>query len=300
MTDDSLTLLITPGPSGAAWRQALTVRAAQMGLPVADVGPEGPPEGQPGVFFAHHHAALALAAGHRVVLVDTTAVASLDPSMPATADDLIARSQALVEADASVRLGATVLNTARYQLTFPLLGLVERPEGERYRIHPLASASPLALFDALPVPTGTEVDWAPHWFAFTAGAPPSDGDAWIDLTGRMRPIVYGPYIHLPLGRWRVDVRFSVDPERAHVPLLFEWGSGAEFSRIMTEVRYPGSYSVSLDRIWTQSEAAQLRIWNAHPIFQGRMIFDHCRVVRVADDDPSPVTPTDRVVTATVM
>lgn len=297
MTDDRLTLLITPGPSGAAWRQAVSARAAEMGLPVFNVGPDGPPDGQPGVFFASDHRAFASATGHRSVLTDTTAVASLDPSMPATSDDLTARSHGLVEADAAARLGASVLNTARYQLTLPVLGLVERPEGERYLIHPLASASPLSMFETLPVAPGAEAAWAPHWFAFAPGAEPSDGGPWIDLTGRMRAIVYGPYIHLPAGRWRADVRFSVDPEKAHVPLLFEWGSGSEFCRIMTEVHHSGSYSISLDRIWPEAEAAQLRIWNAHPVFQGRMTFDHCRVVRIAEDDPSPPTPIDRIVTA---
>ncbi len=193
------------------------------------------------------------------------------------------------------------MNAARYQLTLPGLGLIERPEGQPYRIHPLASESPLALFDQLPIPAGAEASWAPHWFAYAPGhAPVSGQPTWIDLTGRMRSFVYGPYIRLPAGRWRIDVRFSVDPERAHVPLLFEWGGDADFCRIMTEVRHPGTYSVSLDRIWPTAETAQLRIWNAHPVFQGRMVFVHSRVVRVADDDPTPPTPLDRIVTAGVL
>lgn len=300
MSGDSLTILITPGPSGNAWREAIAAQAERMGWPVADVGPEGPPEGQGGVFFAHHHAALALSPGHRVVITDTTAVATADPSQPATSEDLIARSHGLVEADAAVRQGAAEFNASRYQLALPGIGPVERREGHPYRIHPLAAASPLALFDQLPVTAGTETTWAPHWFTYAAGAPPVGGSAWIDLTGRMRALIYGPYIRLPAGRWRIDVRVAVDPERAHVPLLFEWGSGGEFCRVMTEVRHAGVYAISLDRIWTEADSAQLRIWNAHPVFQGRLSFEDCRVVRVADDDPTPTTPTDRIVTANVL
>lgn len=296
MRDDSVTLLITPGPSGHAWRAAIAARATQMGWPVADVGPEGPPEGAAGLFFAIHHTALALSSGHRAVITDTTAVATADPSLPATSQDLTVRSNSLVEADLAVRQGAVTFNAARYQLTLPGIGLVERGEGQPYRIHPLAAESPLALFEHLPVAAGAETIWAPHWFTYGSDAPAAGGTHWIDLTGRMRPLVYGPYIWIPAGRWRVDVRVAVDPEKAHVPLLFEWGSGGEFCRVMTEVRHSGIYSVSLDRIWVEADSAQLRIWNAHPVFQGLLSFEECRIVRVRDDDPSPTTPMDRVVT----
>lgn len=297
---NNLTVLITPGPSGVAWRAAIEARAAQMGLDIHDVGPEGAIDGQSGLFFAHHHAALGSAAGSGVVIADTTAVASLDPSQPATSEDLIVRAQSLVEADAAARHGATVLNASRYALTLPVLGLVERSEGDRYHIHPVAATSPLSMFDQLPVEAGAESDWSPYWFAYASGETPSAASPWMDLTGRMRAVVYGPYICLPAGRWRVDVRVAVDPERAHVPLLFEWGAGSDYCRVMAEVHHAGTYSLSLDRIWTEAGAAQLRIWNAHPVFQGRMIFEHCRVVRVADDDPRPLTPTDHIVMAGVI
>jgi hypothetical protein len=69
---------------------------------------------------------------------------------------------------------------------------------------------------------------------------------------------------------------------------------------MTEVRHPGTYGLHLDRIWTEPDAAQLRIWTGHPVFEGRLDFQGARVTRVADDDPSPVTPTDRIVAASVI
>lgn len=299
MTDDSVTLMITPGHPGLAWRAAIEARAAQMGIPVSEIAAEDAADRRTGVIFTHQNAVLASQPGPRVVITDTTAVGLLDPSQPATGNDLIVRAHSLVEADAAARQGALVLNASRYQLSLPLLGTVERPEGERYHIHPLAAASPLSLFDELPVRAGAQAVWAPHWFTYAPDAGGQTSGPWIDLTGRMRALVFGPYIRLPPGRWRIDARISVDPERAHVPLLFEWGSGAEFCRIMTEVRHPGSYGISLDRIWTEAESAQLRIWNAHPVFQGRLLFEECRVVRVADDDPRPPTPLDRIVTAEV-
>lgn len=295
MRDDSLTIMIAPGHAGGAWRHALMRRAVDLGWPVADLGPEGPPEGGKGLFVAHDAQAMASSRGHRVVLIDTSAGGTADPSEIATPDEIVMRSRALALAEEAARHGATVLNAARYHLELPGLGLVERPNGDPYRIHPAAAESPLALYDTLPVEAGTSASWAPHWFVYSDGYKLPHSPAWVDMTGRMRPLVFGPYIYLPAGRWRTDVSFSVDPERGHAPLLFEWGAGADYCRVMFEIRHPGTYGIHLDRIWPTPDSAQLRIWNAHPVFQGKIELQSCRVTRVADDDPSPPTRLDQIV-----
>lgn len=290
---DRLTVMITPTSAGVLWRDALIHAALHRGWTWADVHASGPPEGGTGLFFAHHASAMETE-GLRCIIADTSAVGTVDPSIPASSDDLIVRSHALMQTEWVARSGVPVLSAARYQLEIPGLGLVERGEGERYHIHPQAAESPLAMFDQMPIPAGASANWAPHWFTYLdpnarARSP------WIDLTGRMRSMIYGPYISLPTGRWRIDIRFAVDPERGHAPLLFEWGTGNDYSRIMTDIEHRGAYGVSLDRIWHEASAAQLRIWTAHPVFEGLLNFESARVTRVADDDPSPPTPTDRIV-----
>ncbi|MFC5344007.1 hypothetical protein ACETK8_19315 [Brevundimonas staleyi] len=286
--------MITPTSAGVLWRDALIHKAASMGWSFADVHADGPPPGATGLFFAHHASAMRPELT-RCIVSDPSAVGTSDPSVPAGGEDLIIRSHALAETEIAARLGAPVLAAARYQLEFPFLGLVERREGERYHIHPLAAESPLALYDEMPVKAGATANWAPHWFAYPEGLRRVGETTWIDVTGRMRPLVFGPYIHLPQGRWRVDVRFAVDPERGHVPLLFEWGTGNEYCRVMSDIQHRGAYGINLDRIWDAHAPAQLRIWTAHPVFEGLLDFQSCRVTRVADDDPSPPTPTDRIV-----
>jgi len=299
MSDFGLCVLITPSAAGHGWREALAVRAAQLGWLIRDSAATPGDASATGLVFAHNHAAmLAFPASARAVIIDTTATDPVDPGQPAALDALILRSQVLVEAEMAAQAGAAVLNAARYALDFPVLGPVERREGSPYRIHPSVSESPLAIFDdAAP---GASATWSPRWFVYPDGFQGSADEPLIDLTGRMRPVIHGPYLHLPAGRWRVDLSFTVDPEQAHAPLLFEWGSGIEFCRIMTEIRYPGTYSVSLDRIWIEPDAVQLRIWPAHPVFQGRFGFRGCRVTRVSMDDPSPLTPIDRIVEAGVV
>ena len=294
-----LCVLVTPSAAGTGWRDALTARAVQLGWPVRDSGADAADTPTSGLVFAHNHAAMsAFAPANRAVIIDTTATDTVDPGLPAAPDAIMIRSHILVEAELAAAEGAAVLNAARYLLDFPVLGSVERREGAPYRIHPSVAESPLAIFDD--TAPGSSANWHPRWFAYPEGHSGSIDAPLIDLTGRMRPLIYGPYIRLPAGRWRTDLRFTVDPEKAHAPLLFEWGAGSEYCRVMTEIRYPGAYSVSLDRIWPEADAAQLRIWTAHPVFQGQFGFQGCRVTRIALDDPTPPTPADRIIDAAVV
>lgn len=298
MTADGICVLITPSAPGAAWREALTLRAVQLAWPVRDAQPGDDLGVLTGlVFTASHTVMAAFPPSARVALIDTTAADEIDPAQPASAEAMVLRSHALIEAETAVKAGAVLLDAARYLLEFPILGQVERREGSPYRIHPSVAESPLAFFnDTMP---GASANWHPRWFAYPDGHMGTVDHPVFDLTGRMRPLISGPHIGLPAGRWRVDLRFTVDPERAHAPLLFEWGSGSEFSRVMTEVRHPGTYAASLDRIWLEPAPAQLRIWPGHPVFQGVFGFLGARVTRIALDDPAPPTPTDRIVQASV-
>lgn len=299
MTDARLCVLVTPSAAGAAWRQALVERASHLGWTITDLTADTATSTLEGLVFAHDHLAMeAFPASARAVIIDTTATDPLDPAVPATSQAVVLRSQALVQAEIAAAAGAVVLQAARYTLNFPGLGSVERHEGAPYRIHPSVSESPLAMFDGSEA--GGFANWHPRWFVYTGGYEGSVDAPLIDMTGRMRPMVHGPYIHLPAGRWRVDLNFTADPEKAHAPLLFEWGSGVEFCRIVTEIRARGAYAVSLDRVWATPEPAQLRIWPAHPVFQGQFGFRGCRVTRVAADHPAPPTPTDRIVEARVI
>ena len=294
MADFGLMVLATPSSATQAWCSALIEHAGRLGWPVArtdetEIAPAT------GLWFTNHHHELSAFPGARVVLVDTSAVGVLDPGAPATPSELEARSTALVQAHIAASEGAVILNAARYRLEFPVLGWLDRPEGERYRIHSAAVESPLAIFDDMPHPPSAPVAWGPQWFSYDLASQTPMGGDWLDMTGRMRPLVFGPYICLPSGRWRVDARIWVDPERAHAPLLLEWGSGTSFCRVMAEVRRRGVYELSLDRVWSEPEVAQLRIWNAHPVFEGRLRFEGCRVTRVPDDDPTSPTPLDHIV-----
>lgn len=137
----------------------------------------------------------------------------------------------------------------------------------------------------VPAAVGAGVDWGPALFHYPIKGEMHAGTSSIDMTGRVRPLVLGPYIELPPGIWRAELRISVDPERGHAPLRFEWGARDTYVAAISEVTASGIYTIALDRIWLEPEPAQARIWNYQPVFQGRMEFLGCRVTRMPDDTP---------------
>jgi len=60
-----------------------------------------------------------------------------------------------------------------------------------------------------PLLTGgaTALDWPRALFVADPG---EAGDRDVEMIGPPRHLVWGPYLHLPLGRWRADVQFEVE------------------------------------------------------------------------------------------
>lgn len=79
------------------------------------------------------------------------------------------------------------------------------------------------LFDNQPA---DQFYWPPALFFGTEplGAPLQKQ---IDLTGPARPILYGPYMHLPPGDWQITIRITVSENKSGNALLVEWLSGSE-------------------------------------------------------------------------
>lgn len=279
MSGEALCVMLAPTAAGAAWREALTARATDLGWPVSDVATDPSINPGAGLVFADSHAAMLAFAPHaRAVVIDTTLDDTVDSDLTVRQAAIVQGSHMLVEAEMAANHGATVLPATSYLLEFPVLGPVERKQTERGPMDGSALDSPLAVFD-LSTPVG-RAHWHPRWFHYPEGHTGTIDRPLLDLTGRMRPVVYGPYIRLPQGRWRAALTVTVDTENSHVPLIFEWGAGVEFCRVVTTIRQAGTYAVSLEHVWEQPDAAQLRIWTQYPIFQGVLGFQGCDVSRV--------------------
>jgi len=94
----------------------------------------------------------------------------------------------------------------------------------------------------------------------------------VDITGRIRFLVYGPFIHLPPGSWTASVILGLSPEAARMAYLVEVFAGARLTHVRIE---PGSEPVvevnlhfSLDR--SVDQPTQIRIHTERAAFDGRL------------------------------
>jgi hypothetical protein len=94
----------------------------------------------------------------------------------------------------------------------------------------------------------------------------------VDITGRIRFLVYGPFINLPPGSWSASVILGFSPEAAGMSYIIEVFAGVQLTHTRIE---PGDERIfeanlhfSLDSAVDQP--VQIRIHNQRPAFDGRL------------------------------
>lgn len=94
----------------------------------------------------------------------------------------------------------------------------------------------------------------------------------IDLTGRRRILVFGPYVELDPGRWRLTAEFSLTREAAANPLQVEICEDTEVKVAkLIQPSEAGRYRVALECDLTGGRV-ELRVWLPSPAFDGEMRF----------------------------
>lgn len=95
----------------------------------------------------------------------------------------------------------------------------------------------------------------------------------IDMTGRRRILIFGPYLELPPGVWRAVIRFQLKKTDAVVSLRFEWASGEDGVRLERDLHDDGVYDVSLERAWASPGPCELRIWLDRSVFDASLVIE---------------------------
>ena len=207
---------------------------------------------------------------------------------PPAGQALIACSGRFVSAAWMAERGSPVLGQPAMALSLPRLGLVS-PQAYQLPSDPPGPLVPLlSIYDGLPVRVGAKSIWPPQSFAFPAAGEGDGGSPRIDLTGRDRLLMDGPYMALPPGLWRATLKMAIDPQGRDVPLAFDWGEAHDMVTIEETVRDAGFYAVSLDRLFETPGTAVLRISLTQPLFQGVLEVVECVVERLPD--PAPKLP----------
>lgn len=136
----------------------------------------------------------------------------------------------------------------------------------------------LAYFTAFPSRIGSEASIHPSLFLTRVddqtNAPATFN---IDMTGRRRILLFGPYLELPPGLWQATIRFQLEKTDAVVSLRFEWASGGDNVRLERSLHEDGVYDVSLERTWSSAGPCELRVWLDRSVFDASLVIEAIRL-----------------------
>ncbi|PZO05390.1 MAG: hypothetical protein DCF28_03875 [Alphaproteobacteria bacterium] len=291
-----LCVLQFPSSTETEWTDAIRRRASDIGwnvhdLAVAEEWPLEPPSGSSVFFTTEIEGVEKLDPTRWIILTEdpteSAAVVGASLGVDPFVQISLVRTSIRLASSASVAARETdveVLDARAERLLLSDFGWVDRAP-QTAAVAGGTARGPLDIFTTLPIPIGASADWCPTIFSYPAGPNMEGGTPDIDLTGRARLLLFGPYICLPKGLWSIDIDASIDTQTSTIALMFEWGAGDRFVSHRTSVSTAGQYRITLNRRWDVLEQAQVRIWLTLPLFQGRLTLNRCRVTRAADSTP---------------
>lgn len=129
-------------------------------------------------------------------------------------------------------------------------------------------------------PTIARARWEPDVFNYDCRSIPGGTRGELDLTGRPRFLISGPYITLPPGRWRAVYQLAFDQAGSRPRFRLDWGSQATYASYDFVPGRAGAFEITQDYLWTENAPAELRIVVLEGVFHGRMNFSGAEIIRV--------------------
>lgn len=148
------------------------------------------------------------------------------------------------------------------------------PEPPSYRLRALAEA--VTLLD----PAQPHATWSPALFNYDSRLSPGGAPGELDLTGRPRFLITGPYIVMPAGRWRVVYRLTFDAAGSRFRFRADWGSATDFVSEEFTPGQAGVFELSQEYDWNGTDPCELRVILFEGVFDGEMTFSGAQVSRV--------------------
>lgn len=275
-------IVLTPSATAESWRDLISGAAAEQGLKT--------------VSWSHDLAASVLADDKTLILAESVAPARAAGVVPATI--ILTDPESGTEATCQVNAGAfpqsfwisslvhaeacdvgdsTALHGGPMiagQAQFEVLpglwvtppGLPDRRGGRR------AAAKAMKLFRAGRPTPGMSAPIASNLFLFDDKISAREDSTLIDLTGRPRILVYGPYFALPPGMWRITARFDIDEAAAKKRFRFDWGTQTDCRSETYALGEAGAYAVTIDYGFTQPVCSEFRVILMEGALDGQINF----------------------------
>ncbi len=144
-----------------------------------------------------------------------------------------------------------------------------------------SAAAPTVAAPARPALTADETWWDRTLFRSFDTAD-RQCPAVIDVTGRPRHLVYGPYASLGAGIWRARVWLDLCPDAAMRPLTVEFGAAHDHAGVALPIGRSGRLEVALTHAVDGQSPVEVRLWLAKAAFHGEVRFLGAAVSRLGD------------------
>jgi hypothetical protein len=117
----------------------------------------------------------------------------------------------------------------------------------------------------------TSITWGRELF-FIGDQPNERATRPVDVTGRARCLIYGPYITLPPGSWSVSVLLGFSKEAAELGYIVEVVAGTHLSRVNLQPEGEGVFEVNLAISIEASmdHPAEVRLFSERAGFDGKL------------------------------
>lgn len=284
-----LGVLLIPSLHCNAWRIALAERAASAGWHYVDVPVGQPPEANAGervVFVTESPRVFEGFPLDRTVVVywtpeDTIAlVRAMDPST-LTRQQVVSRASLYFsDADRLVRAGARGIIATDLATLHPDLGVIE-PAKNSVTIQPVDPNHPLNFYWNLPTKLDAEATWETALFSFPGRSAPDGGSPEISLIGKPRVLMYGPYVHMPAGRWRATCPITVDTEGRTTRIEVYWGSSDVEGGYPVDIYESGRYNLTVEASVVEDKPIELRILAPRAALEGKLSVGKVSVERLS-------------------
>ncbi|MFN3878624.1 MAG: hypothetical protein ACK4MH_09630 [Brevundimonas sp.] len=123
--------------------------------------------------------------------------------------------------------------------------------------------------------------WGPRLFIYDRLPLVLSGDeALLDMTGPPRPLLRGPYLWAPKGRWRISAEISFDEDAASHEFQFRWGPPLTPTIHNVRPDKSGRYEVVLEADWPEIDGMEFTITVVHGCVGGEVGFGGAKVAFV--------------------
>lgn len=144
-----------------------------------------------------------------------------------------------------------------------------------------ASARNSALQQAFSIYAAGQAFWSSEIFDINAkDVRYNNGQAALDLTGRPRILIFGPYIVMPRGRWRAVVRLGFSAPTAKYQYRADWGAQETYSSYHFRPGRDGMFELEIDYEWNEPSASEFRLLLLEGAFDGEVTFFGADIARI--------------------